>query len=193
MKPNDDFGHRGGYEPSLELLPTELCLLVPSVDRRCGAVFPPAKRPLLSLVVSTGKNCESDFPVVQWQICCLRFRDDVLGTLRDATSQSERAESHRRRAPRNTRTRPRQPGKSRACARVPKGLQSVHAVEALTHPAVLYRPEVLSDDKANAFVDEVTALILRYLKPHQVIGAGTAQKGPSFTSPDSRTKARSLS
>jgi AcrR family transcriptional regulator len=50
----------------------------------------------------------------------------------------------------------------------------VTTVEALTHAAVLYRPEVLSDDRANSFVDEVSALVLRYLKPQQVIEAVTA-------------------
>ena len=39
----------------------------------------------------------------------------------------------------------------------------VTTVEALTHAAVVHRPEVLSDDRANAFVHDVTALILRYL------------------------------
>jgi len=44
----------------------------------------------------------------------------------------------------------------------------VTTVEALTHAAVMHRRDVLSDERANAFVDEVTALILRYLKPQQV-------------------------
>jgi AcrR family transcriptional regulator len=44
----------------------------------------------------------------------------------------------------------------------------VTTVEALTHAAVVHRHEALSDDRANAFVDEVTALILRYLKPQRV-------------------------
>ena len=44
----------------------------------------------------------------------------------------------------------------------------VTTVEALTHAAVVHRREVLSDERANAFVDEVTALILRYLKPYQL-------------------------
>ena len=55
----------------------------------------------------------------------------------------------------------------------------VTTVEALTHAAVVHRREVLSDERANAFVDEVTTLILRYLKPQQVMEAGTAQKGPA--------------
>jgi AcrR family transcriptional regulator len=38
-------------------------------------------------------------------------------------------------------------------------------VESLTHNAVLHRPDVLSDDKAGSFVDEVTGLLLRYLRP----------------------------
>ena len=53
----------------------------------------------------------------------------------------------------------------------------VTTVEALTHAAVVHRSEVLSDERANAFVDEVTALILRYLKPHQIVKIGNAQKG----------------
>ena len=40
----------------------------------------------------------------------------------------------------------------------------VTTVEALTHAAVLGRPDILAGDKANAFVDEVTGLVLRYLK-----------------------------
>jgi AcrR family transcriptional regulator len=43
----------------------------------------------------------------------------------------------------------------------------VTTVEALTHAAVVQRHEVLSDDRANAYVEEVTALILRYLKPQR--------------------------
>src|SRR5262245_5989084 len=43
----------------------------------------------------------------------------------------------------------------------------VATVEALTHAAVVHRPEVLSDRRADAFVGEVTALLLGYLKPHQ--------------------------
>lgn len=41
----------------------------------------------------------------------------------------------------------------------------VTTVEALTHSAVLHRPEILAGEKAAAFVDEVTGLILRYLLP----------------------------
>jgi AcrR family transcriptional regulator len=52
----------------------------------------------------------------------------------------------------------------------------VTTVEALTHTAVVHRHEVLSDDKANAFVDEVTALILRYVKPGGVVETGAVQK-----------------
>src|SRR5262245_9298377 len=44
----------------------------------------------------------------------------------------------------------------------------VTTVEALTHAAMVHRREVLSDERTDGFVDEVTALILRYLKPHQV-------------------------
>lgn len=39
----------------------------------------------------------------------------------------------------------------------------VTALEALTHAAVLHRPDILSDEKADKFVDEVTGLICRYL------------------------------
>jgi AcrR family transcriptional regulator len=41
----------------------------------------------------------------------------------------------------------------------------VTTVEALTHAAVIYRPDVLSDEKANIFIDEVTRLVLGYLRP----------------------------
>ena len=41
----------------------------------------------------------------------------------------------------------------------------VTTLEALTHAAVIYRPDVLSDEKANTFIDEVTRLVLRYLTP----------------------------
>jgi len=37
-------------------------------------------------------------------------------------------------------------------------------VEALTHSAVLRRPDVLADDRAGEFVDEVTQLVIRYLR-----------------------------
>ncbi len=41
----------------------------------------------------------------------------------------------------------------------------VTTVEALTHSAVLSRPDILADEKAGAFIDEVTRLVLRYLRP----------------------------
>jgi AcrR family transcriptional regulator len=40
----------------------------------------------------------------------------------------------------------------------------VTTVEALTHSAVLRRPDIVADDRADAFVDEVTRLMLRYLR-----------------------------
>jgi AcrR family transcriptional regulator len=40
----------------------------------------------------------------------------------------------------------------------------ITAVEALTHAAVLHRPEILTDEKVETFVDDVTRLILRYLR-----------------------------
>jgi AcrR family transcriptional regulator len=40
----------------------------------------------------------------------------------------------------------------------------VTTVEALTHAAVIHRPDVLSDEKANTFIGEVTRLVLRYLR-----------------------------
>jgi AcrR family transcriptional regulator len=40
----------------------------------------------------------------------------------------------------------------------------VTAVEALTHTAVLHRPDVLTDEKAERFVDEVADLVVRYLQ-----------------------------
>src|SRR5579871_1568555 len=39
----------------------------------------------------------------------------------------------------------------------------VTTVEALTHSAVLHRPDILTGEKADVFVDEVTGLVLRYL------------------------------
>ena len=54
---------------------------------------------------------------------------------------------------------------------------TVTTVEALTHSAVLHRPDILADDKAEAFVDEVTGLVLRYLRtpspPHGLRRAST--------------------
>jgi AcrR family transcriptional regulator len=40
----------------------------------------------------------------------------------------------------------------------------VTTVEALTHSAVLHRPDILAGEKAGEFVDEVTRLVLRYLQ-----------------------------
>ncbi|MGD9880191.1 MAG: TetR/AcrR family transcriptional regulator [Reyranella sp.] len=40
----------------------------------------------------------------------------------------------------------------------------VTTIEALTHTAVLHRPDILSDRAAGALVDEVTRLVLRYLQ-----------------------------
>jgi AcrR family transcriptional regulator len=40
----------------------------------------------------------------------------------------------------------------------------VTVVEALTHAAVLRRPDILTGDKARQFVDDVTRLVIRYLR-----------------------------
>jgi len=40
----------------------------------------------------------------------------------------------------------------------------VTVVEALTHAAVLRRPDILTDEKARRFVDDVTRLLVRYLR-----------------------------
>jgi AcrR family transcriptional regulator len=40
----------------------------------------------------------------------------------------------------------------------------VTTVETLTHTAVLHRPDILTDEKAEKFVDEVTDLVVRYLQ-----------------------------
>lgn len=40
----------------------------------------------------------------------------------------------------------------------------VTSIEALTHAAVLHRPEMLGDDAAAALIDEATRLIVRYLQ-----------------------------
>jgi len=37
-------------------------------------------------------------------------------------------------------------------------------IEALTHAAVLRRPDILTEEKARRFVDEVTRLLVRYLR-----------------------------
>jgi hypothetical protein len=45
-------------------------------------------------------------------------------------------------------------------------------VEALTHSAVLHRPDILADEKATEFLDEVTRLVVRYLRvPSPNLGA----------------------
>ena len=41
---------------------------------------------------------------------------------------------------------------------------SVTTVEALTHSAVLHHPEVLADERVGALVDEVTRLVVGYLR-----------------------------
>jgi AcrR family transcriptional regulator len=40
----------------------------------------------------------------------------------------------------------------------------VTVVEALTHAAVLHRPDILTNERAEQFVDEVTDLVVRYLR-----------------------------
>jgi AcrR family transcriptional regulator len=58
----------------------------------------------------------------------------------------------------------------------------VTAVEALTHAAVLRRPDLLDGEKAGAFVDEVAGLVLRYLEAPSKApiggGRGMGQKQP---------------
>jgi AcrR family transcriptional regulator len=54
----------------------------------------------------------------------------------------------------------------------------VTTVEALTHSAVLHRPEVLADGKAGAFADEVTGLVLRYLRTSATHAVGVATGHP---------------
>jgi AcrR family transcriptional regulator len=49
----------------------------------------------------------------------------------------------------------------------------VTTVEALTHSAVLRRPDVLADEKAGEFVNEVTRLVLRYLGTPSPLRRGT--------------------
>ncbi|MGN6223194.1 TetR/AcrR family transcriptional regulator [Pseudoxanthomonas sp.] len=41
---------------------------------------------------------------------------------------------------------------------------AVSTVEALTHAAVVQGPEMVSGDRADAYIDEVTALLVRYLR-----------------------------
>jgi AcrR family transcriptional regulator len=49
----------------------------------------------------------------------------------------------------------------------------VATVEALTHAAVVYRPEVLEDQRANTYVEEVTGLVVRYLQAPKKHSAST--------------------
>src|SRR5579885_732818 len=44
----------------------------------------------------------------------------------------------------------------------------VTVVEALTHAAVLHRPDILTGEKASKFVDDVTRLLVRYLQGSRV-------------------------
>ena len=49
----------------------------------------------------------------------------------------------------------------------------VTTIEALTHSAVLNRPDVLADEKAGKFVDDVTRLVLGYLRTPSPLRQGT--------------------
>jgi len=49
----------------------------------------------------------------------------------------------------------------------------VTTVEALTHSAVLRRPDILADEKAGEFVDEVTRLVLLYLRTPSPLRRGS--------------------
>jgi AcrR family transcriptional regulator len=40
----------------------------------------------------------------------------------------------------------------------------VSTVEALTHAAIVHRPEILNDQNGDMFVDDVTGLVVRYLR-----------------------------
>jgi len=60
----------------------------------------------------------------------------------------------------------------------------VTTVEALTHAAVLSRPDILAGEKAGQFVDEVTRLVLRYLRgssPFQGRGNVSVRAEPAPT------------
>jgi AcrR family transcriptional regulator len=61
----------------------------------------------------------------------------------------------------------------------------VTAVEALTHAAVVRPPESLTDDQAAALVDDVTRLVVRYLRKSPVTEAmrSTAPQGRARTQP----------
>ena len=65
----------------------------------------------------------------------------------------------------------------------------VTAVEALTHSAVLRRPDILAGEKAGEFVDEVARLVLRYLRtPSGEPGPDTRMDGtsPAMTRKENR-------
>jgi AcrR family transcriptional regulator len=49
----------------------------------------------------------------------------------------------------------------------------VTTVEALTHSAVLRRPDILANEKAGEYVDEVTRLVLRYLRTPSALHRGS--------------------
>ena len=57
----------------------------------------------------------------------------------------------------------------------------VTTVEALTHSAVLRRPDILADEKAGEFVDEVTRLVLHYLRTPSPARRGEATALPART------------
>jgi AcrR family transcriptional regulator len=59
----------------------------------------------------------------------------------------------------------------------------VTTAEALTHSAVLHRPDILASEKVDAFVDEVTGLLLRYLRPGFIRrGRRALRGGPTMDS-----------
>ena len=52
----------------------------------------------------------------------------------------------------------------------------VTTLEALTHSAVLHRPDLVADERVGAFVEEATRLVLRYLRGHRRAGGSVSDE-----------------
>jgi AcrR family transcriptional regulator len=63
-------------------------------------------------------------------------------------------------------------------------------VEALTHSAVLRRPDLLADERAGEFIEEVTKLILRYLRTPSPPSRGLRGETPGSEKPSAGSSVR---
>jgi len=66
----------------------------------------------------------------------------------------------------------------------------VTTIEALTHSAVLHRPDILADGRAGEFADEVAGLVLRYLRTPATQSNGVSQPIRRNTAVDSSASAK---